>query len=583
MREVLFERVPGGARWRYVWGSTLTFTFLIQVITGIILWAAYSPSSQTAWESVFYIQHQMWGGWLVRGIHHYTAQAMNILLVLHLVQVMIDGAYRAPREFNFWFGILMLLVVLALSLTGYLLPWDQKGYWATRVATNIVGLTPVVGPQLQQVLIGGVDYGHHTLTRFFALHAGVLPATLVILTVAHVLLFRRHGIKARTPFRKPDAYFWPDQLLKDAVACLGVMAAVLLLVFTLGTPLDAPADPSEPYSAARPEWYFLFLFQLLKYFPGELELIGALVIPTAVLALLFIMPLLGRWRVGHAFNLLVLATIFAGAGFLTVAALRQDRLDPDHVRAVAQARRDAERAITLASAPAGIPVEGAVALLRNDAFTRGPRLFAQHCASCHYYDGHDGMGGVPKNPPTAPDLKGFASRAWITDLLDPEHVDGPRFFGGTAFKEGRMVRFVKRSIPRFSEEDKQQLALAIKALSAEAGLPAQRELDAAEAEQIAAGRKALLSEEMRCTECHEFHQPIADANGPTLTGYGSRDWTLRFIADPAHADFYGSRNDRMPAYRASGILTDTEIELITDWIRGDWYEPAATPPAPSTP
>jgi ubiquinol-cytochrome c reductase cytochrome b subunit len=142
LHEALFERVPGGARWRYVWGSTLTFTFLIQILTGFALWAAYSPSSQSAWESVFYIQHEMWGGWLVRGIHHYAAQAMNILLIIHLAQVMIDGAYRAPREVNFWFGVLMLLVVLALSLTGYLLPWDQKGYWATRVATNIVGATP---------------------------------------------------------------------------------------------------------------------------------------------------------------------------------------------------------------------------------------------------------------------------------------------------------------------------------------------------------------------------------------------------------------------------------------------------------
>ena len=101
------------------------------MITGIVLWLAYSPSSQTAWESVYYIQHEMWGGWFLRGLHHYTAQAMNVLLVLHLMQVVIDGAYKAPREVNFWFGVLMLQLVLGLSLTGYLLPWDQKGYWAT--------------------------------------------------------------------------------------------------------------------------------------------------------------------------------------------------------------------------------------------------------------------------------------------------------------------------------------------------------------------------------------------------------------------------------------------------------------------
>ena len=128
LHESLYENVPGGSRWRYVWGSTLSFTFMVQVITGIFLWMAYSPSSQTAWESTFYIQNQMWGGWLLRGIHHFTAQAMTVLLVLHLMQVLIDGAYKAPREINYFFGLVLLLLVLGLSLTGYLLPWDQKGF-----------------------------------------------------------------------------------------------------------------------------------------------------------------------------------------------------------------------------------------------------------------------------------------------------------------------------------------------------------------------------------------------------------------------------------------------------------------------
>jgi ubiquinol-cytochrome c reductase cytochrome b subunit len=575
LHEVLFERVPGGARWRYIWGSTLSFTFMIQVITGIILWAAYSPGSQSAWASVYYIQHEMWGGWLVRGIHHYTAQAMNILLVLHLAQVMIDGAYRAPREVNFWFGILMLVLVLALSLTGYLLPWDQKGYWASRVATNIVGVTPIVGPQLQQILIGGSDYGNHTLTRFFALHAGVLPGLLILLTVVHIFLFRRHGIKAKEPYRRPDAYFWPDQLLKDAVACLAVMGAVLALVFTLGTPLDAPADPSEPYSAARPEWYFLFLFEFLKYFPGEWEIFGAIIIPSAALGIIFLMPLIARWRAGHAFNLAFLCFLVAGAALLTVLALRQDKNDPEHQLAVAQARRDARRAIELAQSPQGIPGDGATALMRADAYTRGPRLFAQHCASCHLFDGHDGLGHVPKDPPSAPDLKNFASREWIAGLLDPERVDSLEYFGGTRFKEGRMVRYVKRTVARYNDEEKQQLQRVIKALSAEAALPYQRELDAADEAEIIAGRAAIDTEAMRCTECHEYRKPNPDFNGPRLTAYGSREWLRDFIANAAEDHFYGTRNDRMPLYGPQEILTEQEILLLTDWLRRDWYTPAA--------
>ncbi|HEX5471003.1 MAG TPA: cytochrome b N-terminal domain-containing protein, partial [Lacipirellulaceae bacterium] len=129
----LYEHIPGGARWRYVWGSTLSFCFFVQVVTGLILWSAYSPSAQTAWESVYYIQHQMTAGWLLRGVHHCTAEMMVILLAIHFAQVVVDGAYRAPREVNFWVGLILALFVLGLALTGYLLPWDQKGYWATKV------------------------------------------------------------------------------------------------------------------------------------------------------------------------------------------------------------------------------------------------------------------------------------------------------------------------------------------------------------------------------------------------------------------------------------------------------------------
>src|SRR3569833_2388903 len=124
MHEALYERIPGGARWRYAWGSTLVYAFVVQLITGMFLWMAYSPSGQTAWESVYYIQYEMNFGWLLRGIHHFMAQAMVVLLALHLMQVVIDGEYRAPREFNFWLGLILMQIVLALSLTGYLLPWD---------------------------------------------------------------------------------------------------------------------------------------------------------------------------------------------------------------------------------------------------------------------------------------------------------------------------------------------------------------------------------------------------------------------------------------------------------------------------
>jgi ubiquinol-cytochrome c reductase cytochrome b subunit len=583
VHDALYENVPGGARWRYVWGSTLTFALAVQFITGIFLWMAYSPSSQTAWESVYYIQDEMRGGWLLRGLHHYMAQAMTILLVLHLMQVVIDGAYKAPREVNFWFGLILLQLVLGLSLTGYLLPWDQKGFWATKVATNLVAIVPAIGPQLQKLIIGGSEYGHHTLTRFFALHAGVLPGSIVALLVGHIYLFRRHGLTAKLPKRRPDAAFWPDQVLKDSVACLAVLAAVLFLIVKphffssqapLGAELGAPADASESYSAARPEWYFLFLFQFLKYFPAKTEIWGAIIIPSLVMLVIFVMPWFGRWRLGHRFNIGLLFCLLAGAGLLTYLAKAEDRRNDLYISAVKSADRDAERVRVLANSPAGIPSSGAVTLLRNDPLTQGPKLFAQKCASCHRYDGQDGMGRIPKDPQSASDLKGFASREWLAGLLNPDKISTTNYFGATAHRDGKMSKFLKKEVASYTPEQKEKLHAAITALSAEAQLKSQLAMDQNDSALIEQGRAAIPND-LRCTDCHQFRKEDPDATAPNLTGYGSRRWLIGFISNPAHDEFYGKHNDRMPAFGAGQILSEQQIGLIADWLRDSWYEPSA--------
>jgi ubiquinol-cytochrome c reductase cytochrome b subunit len=569
-QEALYENIPGGARWRYVWGSTLTFAFSIQVITGIFLWMAYSASAQTAWESVFYIQFEMAGGWFLRGLHHYTAQVMTILLALHLLQVLIDGAYKAPREFNFWSGLILLQLTLALSLTGYLLPWDQKGYWATKVATNIVSIVPFIGPDLQKLVVGGPDYGHHTLTRFLALHAGVLPGLIIALIGGHIYFFRRHGIHAKQPLKKPDAKFWPDQVLADAIACMGVLLTVVVLtLITRGAELSAPADPASQFSAARPEWYFLFLFELLKYFPGESEIIGAIVLPGAAVGFMFVMPYLGQWKLGHRFNLVFVFGGLAGAGLLTWMAMNQDRNDPNFQRALRDSHQQAARVIELARAPAGISPSGAVSLLREDALTQGPKLFAKNCASCHRFDGHDGTGKPVKDAQSAADLKGFASREWLAGLLDPAKVDSMHYFGGTKFKDGKMVKWVKKNADEPAEQA--QLKKVIVALSAEAQLKSQRDADTRDADLIKQGVE-LARGDVACTDCHAFGKPDPDATAPDLTGYGSRAWLVRFISNPAHADFYGKRNDRMPLFAEKQILDAKTIGMIADWLRGEWYE-----------
>src|SRR5256714_5903444 len=597
VHSMLFENIPGGSRWRYVWGSTLLFAFAVQLITGFFLWASYSPSSQTAWESVYYIQFQMGGGALLRGIHHFMAQAMIVLLALHMLQIIIDGAYRAPREVNFWIGLILLQIVLGLSLTGYLLPWDQKGYWATKVATNIMLTVPGLGPSIQRTVVGGAEYGHHTLTRFFALHAGLLPALMMLFIVAHVYVFRRHGIKFKEPKRAPDTHFWVDQLLKDAIACLAVLAVVLFLIYRplifgqhhVGAELGAPADPSEPYSAARPEWYFLFLYQFLKLptFAGEREVFGAIVIPGLVMLILFLMPTCARWKLGHRFNIPFLFALRLGVVILTYRAVAEDRSKRDYQAAVDQARKDAERIKDLASRPTGIPAAGAVSLLRDDPYTQGPKLFKAHCASCHRYDGRDGTGFIPdsvKQPQTASDLKSFGSRQWLNGILDPKRVDSANFLGAAKLKTGKMVKFVKKDVPDF---DKNDLNKVIAALSAEAQLPYQRSQDQTEAAAIKQGREILLkADPIRCLDCHGFAGKESDeANTPNLTGYASRQWLIDFISNPGHDRFYGKKNE-MPAFGAKKILDEKSIAMLADWLRGDWYEPgqiAASPPPATQP
>lgn len=572
LNEALYERIPGGARWRYVWGSTLTFAIGVQFVTGLILWAAYSANAQGAWESVYYIQYEMWGGWLLRGIHHYMAQVTVVLLLLHLMQVVIDGAYRAPREVNFWFGLGLLGLVLALSLTGYLLPWDQKGYWATKVATSIAAITPFVGPEVQKLMIGGPEYGHLTLTRFFALHAGIIPAAIVLLIVGHIYLFRRHGITVKDPDHAPETTFWPNQIFRDAVAMLAVMATVLILVFAMGgAHLGAPANPTEPYAAARPEWYFMFLFQWLKYFPAGWEVVGAMIIPGMIVTVVALMPILGNWKLGHRFNLGLMASLIMGIGLLTVLAYAEDGADEDFLIAKEQAEQEAHRVQELASAPSGIPPTGALDLLRNDPLTQGPKLFSSNCASCHTYNGHDGLGAPPAEEPSAADLHGFGSRAWVEGLFDPDRVNTPEYFGATDFRNGDMVRFVQRGIPNaWTDEQRAELEYVMDWLSAEANLTRQQDVEQAEAARIERGREAVVSGFVNCTDCHVV-EGFGEQEGPELTGWGSRDWMLRMLHNPAHPSLYGEDNDRMPAFGADEILTERDMGLIVDWIREDWY------------
>jgi ubiquinol-cytochrome c reductase cytochrome b subunit len=354
------------------------------------------------------------------------------------------------------------------------------------------------------------------------------------------------------------------------------MAAVLALVlWTGGAHLGAPADPTEPYAAARPDWYFMFLFQWLKYFPAGWEVVGAQIVPGLLVGLVAAMPIVGRWRLGHRFNLGVAASLLVGVGLLTRAAYVEDAADPGFVAAKAQAETVAERVRVLAGAPAGIPASGALSLVRADPLTQGPRLFAANCASCHRYQGHDGLGTVPSDDQSAPDLAGFGTREWIRGLMDPERIATSSYFGATEHRLGRMARFVQRGLAGFGPEDRERLDLALVAVSAEAHLPRQAAADSAQMGLIEAGRALIRDGTVECARCHVFHEMTEGDGGPVLTGWGSREWMLGMVHDPSAEAYYGSNNDRMPSFGAEERLTREQIGLIVDWLREDWYEPEA--------
>jgi ubiquinol-cytochrome c reductase cytochrome b subunit len=584
LEELLDEPVPGGARWAYVFGSALTISFVVQAVTGVLLMTAYSPSAQTAWASVHYISFTLPGGWIVRGLHHFGSQAMVILLGAHLLQVAIYGAYKRPREVNWFFGLVLLAVTLGFALTGYLLPWDQKGYWATKVATNIAGTTPGLGRQLQELLQGGGSYGSLTLTRFYALHVGVLPATLVIVLVGHVLLFRKHGVTPpATADLKVVDKFYPRQVWRDLLVGLVVLAGIFLLTQRdHGAPLDAPADPASEYPA-RPEWYFLSLFQLLKYLHGPLEMVGTLGIPLIAGAYLFGLPFFDR-KPSTALRprLALLSPLFLGmlgVVLLTFLSRRDDARDPKFQEARTLADENAEVANRLALQ--GVPASGPLDMLRHDPELRGRAIFEKKCASCHVLGK---LGDRAKSK--APVLDGWGTEKWILEMMhDP---DAPEKMGRTPFVDHMPSMDVAPKnpapdAPPFKPMTPEEMKAAASFLAAQGNEPGEPQLGSIPGPN-AEGEKIIKD---RCTSCHLYKgdgDDVGEDVAPELARYGSIGWITSQVHNPATKTTYREKaldpelKGHMPRFDQQ--LSPADVELVARWTRSKARGvPLVPPPA----
>ncbi len=327
VKNFLYEDIPASSGWHQVFGSIALFVFLVQGFTGVLLAFNYAPQPGDAYYSLQYIIAEITAGRLIRGLHHWGASMMVVVVVLHMVQVGLWGAYKKPREATWIAGIALLLLVVGFGLTGYLLPWDNRAYWATVVTIQIASLAPGAGEYVMR-LLGSEDgtVGVTTFSRFYTLHVFILPALTSLLIAVHVYLVRRHGVAPQPrDLARPKKKFYPQQAAKDVVAIFVTFCVLFALASALDAPLERLADPTDLTYIPRPEWYFLFLFQTLKFFEGSLEVIGAVILPTLAVFLLAAVPFLDRGKMKRladrkiAFAVVGLCVV--GWSALTIAAV----------------------------------------------------------------------------------------------------------------------------------------------------------------------------------------------------------------------------------------------------------------------
>jgi quinol-cytochrome oxidoreductase complex cytochrome b subunit len=413
----LFKKLPSRTGWYATLGSMLVVLFLTMAISGVFLAMYYNPSPDKAYQAIDYIMHDVPAGWLLRGIHHWGASAMVIVVFLHMLTSFFSGTYRKPREFTWVSGVVLFLITLGLGFTGYLLPWDLKSYWATVVSTNIPKDIPLVGHSLSHLMLGGDSVSGATLTRFYAVHAMLLPALFIALTAVHIYLVRVHGIaeesedmtpgtaEASGPLTdgEPVYRFYPEHLWRASVAFAGVFVILIALSIFANIPREAVAGTLVDSYLPRPEWYYMWLFQLLTYFPGKWEAVGSLMIPFVGVTLMFTLPFFNRPRrigtVNRPLPMAVGVMLIVGIVYLTFMGF------------------------------AGAKPYGQTVAIPDRTLTadesRGLYLYAnRECAYCHQIDGQGGHR-------VGPDLSNEIAKRHAKDYL-VRYIKNPQSVNSTS-------------------------------------------------------------------------------------------------------------------------------------------------------
>jgi len=519
VRNFLYEQIPASSGWHQVFGSVALFLFLLQVFTGALLAFNYAPTPGDAYNSLRYIMAEVTGGRLMRGLHHWGASMMIVVVVLHMTQVFLYGAYKKPREATWIAGVFLLLLTLAYGLTGYLLPWDNRAYWGTVVTTQIAAQAPLVGPYLLRLLGSQGDVGVVTFARFYGLHVLLLPPATVLLIVLHVYLVRKHGVApAPGDDARPPKKFFPEQAFRDTVAIFIAFVILFVMAVAVRVPLEQLADPTDTTYIPRPEWYFLFLFQTLKLFSGPFEVVGSVVLPTLAILLLVLVPFIDRGKMRK-----VTQRTFAAA-VMCLAAIGWTSLT---VTAIVTTPKPALAAQIDFSQPTGwlelSPIEMA-----------GIGYFRQeNCTSCHTVG--DGK------PKIGPDLAGSAihkTGAWMI-----QHFKRP-----SAMVPGS-------AMPPIQLSDAQLNTLAAFLLK----LNPQNAVALQSAPEFAV-EGALIYQKSQCGSCHLVNG-VGVKLGPPLNGLKRRrtePWVEQHFRDPQSL----SPGSIMPPYR----FTPSEMQKLVSYL-----------------
>ena len=301
LRELTNEPVPNHLkRWWFCLGGTPAYLFFVQIVTGILLAFYYQASPVTAYESVAYITDEAAFGWYIRGLHKWGATLMIAAVILHQMRVYFTAAYRRPREINWMVGMALLICCLLTGFTGYSLVFEQLSFWGATVAGNITRAIPIVGDGLATLLLGGLQYNDHTLSRFYILHAAVLPVTIILLLVVHITFIRLHGVTELhfdDEESAEDRYFnfFPDHVLTELAIGLVLMVVLSVLATVVPATMGSKADPLVTPEVIKPEWYFYVAFRWLKLFSLTFAVLSSGLIVLAMFVWPWIESALRRW------------------------------------------------------------------------------------------------------------------------------------------------------------------------------------------------------------------------------------------------------------------------------------------------